>query len=135
MGGFIKSVALTATTLSCLARLSSAVPANSPLVGRDEVDPEGQDLTPAIRPVEVGPEDEGEESGMAAGPRPVHISYLRTFTNHAVEETADEICDSDPQWSSAWEDSGAADLVNDYIVEYGNGTCFSWPRVLSSPHN
>lgn len=126
MGGFIKSVALTATTLSCLSRLSLAVPTTSPLVSRDE----GEDFTVGIRPVEVGPADEGEESGTAAPSRPDTTGKLHTFTNYVVVESADEICESDPQLSNAWEDSGASDLMNDYIVEYGNGTSFMCPTVL-----
>lgn len=54
--------------------------------------------------------------------RLVKTSKFCTFAHFVAVENADEICESDPQWSSAWEDSGAADLLNDYIVEHGNGT-------------
>ncbi len=65
MGGFTMSVALTVTTLSCLSQLTLAGPTTSPLVGRDEVDLDGQSLTPTISPVKVRSRDEGGESGTA----------------------------------------------------------------------
>lgn len=50
----------------------------------------------------------------------------------AAEDSSDT-CDSDPQEAQAWEDSGAASLVDNYIKGYGNGTELLSSCGLASP--
>ena len=38
-------------------------------------------------------------------------------------DTSGDICSADPQEASSWLDTGAAQMVDDYVSEHGEGMC------------